>query len=138
MRLRGGAEADGAAATGQWSHPNNYVKEIVMNLIYTVLVALPLGLFISSRSTAVLSYLLVGSYLFSFQSTSVLLGWLGDSSTPAFGPSPEGFPAQAVTSEVIGYGVVNAVITIIGVGLVLAGARLRARRASRAHVVTVA
>ena len=108
-----------------------------MNLIYTVLVALPLGLFISSRSTAVLTYLLLGSYLFSFQNTSVLLGWVGHSSRPAFGPFPEGFPAEAVTSEVIGYGVVNAVIMLVGVALVLAGARLRARRASSRNVVSV-
>ena len=108
-----------------------------MNLIYTVLVALPLGLFISSRSTALLTYLLVGSYLFSFQNTSVLLGWLGHSDRPAFGPFPEGFPAEAATGEVIGYGVVNAVITLVGVGLVFAGARLRARRASKRNVVAV-
>ncbi len=108
-----------------------------MNLIYTVLIALPLGLLISSRSTAVLTYLLVGSYLFSFQNNYVLLGWLGHSSAPAFGPYPEGFPAEAATGEVIGYGVVNAVITLVGVGLVLLGARLRARRMSRRNVVTV-
>ena len=108
-----------------------------MNLIYNVLVALPLGLFLSSRSTAVLSYLLVGSYLFSFQNTSVLLGWLGHSSSPAFGPFPEGFPAEAATGEVIGYGVVNAVIALVGVGLVLLGARLRARRISNRNVVAV-
>ena len=108
-----------------------------MNLIYTVLVALPLGFFISSRSTAILSFLLVGSYLFSFQNTSVLLGWLGHSSTPAFGPYPEGFPAVASTGEVIGYGVVNAAIVGVGVGLVLAGARLRVRRVSKRNVLKV-
>ena len=108
-----------------------------MNLIYTVLVALPLGLFISSRSTAILTYLLIGSYLFSFQSTSVLLSWLGHGSDPAFGPYPEAFPAKAVTGEVIGYGVVNAAITLVGVGLVLLGARLRARQTSRRNVVAV-
>ena len=108
-----------------------------MNLIYTVLVALPLGLFVSSRSTALLSYLLVGSYLFSFQNTSVLLGWLGSQDRPAFGPFPDGFPAEAATGEVIAYGVVNTVITLVGVGLVLAGARLRARRASTRDVVAL-
>lgn len=108
-----------------------------MTLLYTVLIALPLGLFIQSRSTAVLSYLLIGSYLFSFQNTSVLLGWLGHSSTPAFGPHPEGFPARAQTGEVVGYGVVNAVVALVGVGLVLLGAALRARRASKRDVVTV-
>jgi hypothetical protein len=108
-----------------------------MNLIYTVLIALPLGLLISSRSTAVLSYLLIGSYLFSFQNTTVLLSWFGHGSDSAFGPHPEGFPAEAATGEVIGYGVVNAVITLVGVGLVLLGARLRTRRAARRNVVSV-
>jgi hypothetical protein len=109
-----------------------------MNLIYTVLVALPLGFFLSSRSTAVLSYLLVGSYLFSFQSTSLVLEWLGHKSPSAFGPFPEGFPAEAATSEVMGYGVVNAVITLVGVGLVVLGARIRTRREARRDVVAVA
>ena len=62
-----------------------------MNLIYTVLVALPLGVLLSSRSTAVLSYLLVGSYLFSFQSTSLVLEWLGHKSPSASGRSPRVF-----------------------------------------------
>ena len=109
-----------------------------MNLVYTVLVALPLGLLLPSRSTAVLFYLVVGSYLFSFQSIWLVLEWLGHQSRPAFGPFPEGFPAEAVTSEVIGYGVVNAVITLAGVGLVLLGARIRTRREARRNVVAVA
>lgn len=109
-----------------------------MNLLYTVLVALPLGLLVASRSTAVLSYLLLGSYLFSFQNTTVMLTWLGHGSHPAFGPSPDAFPAEAVTSEVVAYGAVNAAITLAGVGLVLLGARIRARRTARRHVVSVA
>ena len=108
-----------------------------MNLVYTILVALPLGFFLSSRSTAVLSYLLVGSYLFSFQSTWLLLQWLGHSSRSAFGPFPEGFPARSSTSEVLGYGSVNAVITLVGIGLVLLGARIRSRREARRDVVAV-
>lgn len=108
-----------------------------MNLIYTVLVALPLGFFLSSRSTAILSYLLIGSYLFSFQSVGVLLDWLGHNSPSAFGPFPDGFPAKASTSQYLGYGIVNAVITLIGVGLVVLGAWLRQRRAAKRDVVTV-
>ena len=108
-----------------------------MNLIYTVLLALPLGLLVASRSTAILTYLLIGSYLFSFQNTSVLLNWLGHGSDPAFGPYPEAFPAKAATGEVIGYGVVNVLITLVGVGLVVLGARLRANRMARRNVVAV-
>ena len=62
-----------------------------MNLVYTVLVALPLGFLLSSRSTAVLSYLLVGSYLFSFQSTSLVLEWLGHKAPRRSVRSPRGF-----------------------------------------------
>ena len=108
-----------------------------MNLIYTVLVALPLGLLISSRSTAILTYLLIGSYLFSFQNTSVLLSWLAHRDPSAFGPFPEGFPAESSNGELVGYGVINLLITLVGVGLVWFGGRLRARRASRLNVVAV-
>lgn len=108
-----------------------------MNLVYTVLAALPLGLFVASRSAALLSYLLIGSYLFSFQTTVLLLSWLGHDGKPAFGPFPQGLPANSAFGEVVGYGVVNAVITLVGVGLVLLGARLRSRRAARRDVVTV-
>ncbi|HET8600855.1 MAG TPA: hypothetical protein VFL99_11050 [Segeticoccus sp.] len=108
-----------------------------MNVIYTVLVALPLGVLLPSRSTAILTYLLVGSYLFSFQSTNLVLDWLGHSSPSAFGPFPDDFPAVSSNSAVFGYGVVNATITLAGVGLVLLGARLRRRRAAKREVVAV-
>jgi len=108
-----------------------------MNLIYTVLLALPIGLLIASRSTAIVTYLLIGSYLFSFQNTSVLLSWLGHSSKSAFGPFPDSFPAQAVDSEVFGYAVTNVLITLVGVGLVVLGGWLRARRVARRDIVAV-
>jgi len=108
-----------------------------VNLIYTVLVALPLGFFLSSRSTAVLSYLLIGSYLFSFQNLNILLDWLGHNSPSALGPFPDGFPAKASTSEFLGYGIVNLVITLTGVGLVVLGAWLQKRRSAKRDVVTV-
>jgi len=108
-----------------------------MNLVYTLLLAFPLGFFVTSRSTALLGYLLAGSYLFSFQSTGVLLDWLGHSSPSAFGPFPDGFPAKASTSETIGYGVVNLVITLVGVGLVLLGHYVASRRRTRRSAVSV-
>ena len=75
-----------------------------MTLLYTILIALPLGYFVKSRSTAVLAYLLAGSYLFSYQSTIVLLDWFGHESPSAFGPFPNDFPAEASSSETLGYG----------------------------------
>lgn len=108
-----------------------------MNLVYTILFALPLGYFVANRGVALLSYLLAGSYLFSFQSTGVLLDWLGHNSPSAFGPFPEGFPAEASWSETFGYGIVNLVITVVGIGLVLLGHGLASRRSAKKNAVVV-
>ncbi len=99
-----------------------------MNLIFTILIAGPLGYFVKTRSTAVLTYLLVGSYLFTYQSTIVTLDWFGHESPSAFGPFPDDFPAKASSSETLGYGLVNLAITAVGVGLVLLANYLAARR----------
>ena len=71
---------------------------------------------------------------FAFQSVSLVLSWIGHAGRPAFGPFPTSFPAVADNGEVIGYAAVNLVITTIGVGLVVLGHRLRARRQSRSEV----
>lgn len=107
-----------------------------MTLIYTILIALPLGYLIKTRSTAVLAYLLAGSYLFSYQSTIVLLDWFGHESPSAFGPFPNDFPANASSSETLGYGLVNLAITTVGIGLVLLGNRVAARRQPTRNYVT--
>lgn len=107
-----------------------------MNLIYTVLIAFPLGYFVQIRSTAVVTYLVAGSYLFSYQSTIVLLDWFGHSSPSAFGPFPDDFPARASSSETLGYGLVNLAITVVGIGLVLLGHWIAARRRAKRHTVT--
>ncbi len=99
-----------------------------MNLIFTVLIAFPLGYFVRNRSTAVLAYLLAGSYLFTYQSTIVLLDWFGHESPSAFGPFPDDFPAKASSGETLGYGLINLAITAVGVGLVLLANRIAARR----------
>lgn len=108
-----------------------------MNIIYSVLVAFPLGFFVASRGMAVISYLLAGSYLFSFQSTSVLLSWMSHSSPSAFGPFPKAFPVTYSNSEFFGYGAVNLVITVIGIGLVLLGHRVASRRRAKRGTVAV-
>lgn len=114
---------------------HNLTKETDMNLVYTVLIAFPLGYFIQTRSTALLSYLLAGSYLFSYQNVGVILDWLGHVSPSAFGPFPEDFPAKASTSETIGYGVINLVITVVGIGLVILGHRVATRRRAKKNPV---
>lgn len=107
-----------------------------MNLLYTVITALPLGLFVPRRQWALVAYLVTGSFLFTFQSIGVLLTWMagetGLAGGSGFGDPPTGpFPVTYSGSELTAYGVVNLVITLAGVGLVLLGSRLRARRASR-------
>jgi len=107
-----------------------------MTLIFTILIAFPLGYFVKTRSTAVLAYLLAGSYLFSYQSTIVLLDWFGHESPSAFGPFPDAFPAKASSSETLGYGLINLAITAVGVGLVLLANYLAARRHSKKLATT--
>lgn len=107
-----------------------------MNLFFTVLAALPLGFLVARREVALMSYLLVDSFLFTFQTLDVLLTWMsggtGVGGGSGFGDSPTGaFPIDYVKGEVIAYGVVNLLITGFGVGLVLLGARLRSRREVR-------
>ena len=107
-----------------------------MNLFFTIIAAFPLGFFVSRRQTALLSYLIVDSFLFTLQSLNLLLTWMSGGSglggSSGFGDTPSGsFPIDYSSSEVIAYGVVNAIITLIGVGLVLFGARVRSRRSAQ-------
>jgi hypothetical protein len=108
-----------------------------MNLLFTLLGALPLGLLVRRRHVAVLTYLLVDSFLFSFQTLTVLLTWMsgnqGIGGGSGFGDAPAGtFPISYAHGEVVAYGVVNLLITSAGVGLVLAGVGVRARRSAHA------
>ena len=110
-----------------------------MNLLFTVLGALPIGLLVHRRHVAVLTYLVVGSFVFSFQTFGVLLTWMsgqkGLGGGSGLGAAPTGsFPIHYATGELIAYGVVNLVITAAGVGLVLVGARIRSRRAAGREV----
>jgi hypothetical protein len=107
-----------------------------MNLLFTLVGALPLGLLVRRRHVALLTYLIVDSFLFSFQTLNVLLTWMsggtGIGGGSGFGDTPSGpFPVAYAQGEVLAYGVVNLVITTVGVGLVLLGARLRSRRSGR-------
>jgi hypothetical protein len=112
-----------------------------MNLFFTVLAAFPLGFLLTRRQAALLTYLIVDSFLFSLQSLNLLLTWMSGGSglggSSGFGDTPSGqFPIDYSSSEVAAYGLVNAIITLVGVGLVLLGSRLRARRtANRASDV---
>lgn len=110
-----------------------------MNVIFTLVFAFPIGFLVKRRSTAILTYLATGAILFSYQSLSVLLDWMANQPPAAFGPSPTGgFPVAYSGSELLGYGVVNLVIFGVGVGLVILGTKLAARRAARKNAVPVA
>jgi hypothetical protein len=112
-----------------------------VNLFFTILAAFPLGFLVTRRQIALLAYLIVGSFVFSLQSVNLLLTWMSGGSglggSSGFGDTPSGqFPIDYSSSEVIAYGVVNGLITLVGVGLVLLGARVRARRTTNnAHDV---
>jgi hypothetical protein len=69
-----------------------------MNLFFTALGALPLGLLVGRRHWALFTYLLVDSFFFSFQTLNVLLTWMsgGKGSGAVRGsvtPRPAAFPS---------------------------------------------
>lgn len=112
-----------------------------MNIIFTVLFAFPIGWFVKQRGLAVVGFLAADAILFTFQTLGVLLDWLGPTqgmSGTAFGPKPTGIPAPYSNSELTGYGLVNLVVIVVGVGLVVLGTHVAGRRSARRMVTTVA
>jgi hypothetical protein len=112
-------------------------------LLFTLLGALPLGVLVRRRHVAVLAYLTAGSFVFTLQTVTVLLTWMsggkGIGGGSGFGESPSGtFPIDYASGEVIAYGLVNLLMTLTGVGLVLVGGRLRARRSVRRRITDAA
>lgn len=112
-----------------------------MNLYFCLLATIPLGYFVPRRHVAVLTYLLIDSFLFTYQTLGVLLTWLSGSKGigggSAFGPAPDSIPLKYSGSELAAYGIVNLVLVLVGLGLVLLGARLRARRLNSRRAVDV-
>jgi len=111
-----------------------------MNIIFTVLFAVPIGFLITQRGLAIVAYLALDALLFTFQTLSVLLDWLGPTqgmSGKAFGPKPTGFPVEYSNGEMGSYGLVNLIVVLAGVGLVVLGSYLARRRAQRRTAVSV-
>lgn len=109
-----------------------------MNLVFTIVSAFAIGFFVRRRAHAVLTYLVLDALLFTFQTLGVLLAWLANDPPVAFGPSPQGtLPLAYDSNEYVGYGVVNAVIVAVGVGLVVLGSHVARRRAARPEAVPV-
>ncbi len=85
-----------------------------MIAILTILLAFPLGFFLSSRLAANTAYAIAYLWAFVFQGTYLMLDMLDGGKDPAF--EPDTFP--------ISYGVVAATIFAVGFGLVALGHRV--------------
>jgi hypothetical protein len=93
-----------------------------VELIIMLLAPLPIGYFIRNRMAAYLAYVALHSFVFTFQSTTLLKEWNGGDYS-AFARNP-----AAVDWS---YGVVNLLIFAAGLGLVTLGSWLSAKRKAR-------
>ncbi|MFF9127840.1 hypothetical protein ACF09J_32030 [Streptomyces sp. NPDC014889] len=93
-----------------------------MELIVMVLAAFPLGYLIRSRTAALVTYIAIHSFMFSFQNTSLLMEWLGGDHSA--------FPKGA-TSPPWSYLLVNLAIYAAGLGLVALGGKVRAKAGAK-------
>ena len=78
-----------------------------MNIILTILIGFPLGYLIRSRGTAVITYVLVDSYLFTFQTAFLIMQWV-DGDDHAFGTRGRDWSAER-TTQFVSYLVLNGV-----------------------------
>ncbi len=106
-----------------------------MMILFAILATLPIGYFVADRSRAVLAYLVAASFLFTYQTCTLVMEWVMGSKA-AFGPNT-GQRDMAFSEEPTGYAMVNLVALLVGVGLVVLGGRLRARRSAKKGVVSV-
>ena len=84
-----------------------------------LLAPFPIGFFIRNRMAAYLAYVALHSFVFTFQSTTLLKEWTGGDYS-AYVKNP-----AAVDWS---YGLVNLLIFAVGLGLVTFGSWLSARR----------
>ena len=103
-----------------------------MELIVMILVPLPLGLLVRSRTAAYLAYIAIHSFVFTFQTANLIMEW-ANGSTEAFGSFPD-----FNNGDVWGYGIINLVIYGVGLGLVTLGYRIRTKRNARRNSVELA
>ncbi len=99
-----------------------------MELIVMIVAAFPIGFFIRNRTPAYITFIAVHGFVFTFQTLMLTIEWIGGSKA-AFGPYPKADKAQ-----VWSYAAVNLVIFVVGLGLVLLGQRVAARRHLGARV----
>ncbi|MDI2125487.1 hypothetical protein [Yinghuangia seranimata] len=100
-----------------------------MELAILLVLPLPLGYFVRDRLAAYLAYVAVHSYVFTFQTMTLTKAWVGGDHS-AFAKDPDAVEWA--------YGAVNLAFYAVGLTLVAAGRRLRARRTGRAAGVDLA
>ena len=93
-----------------------------MELIVTILVALPLGFFVHSRVAAYVAFIAIHSFVFSYQCMELIREWVGGDYSV--------FP-KVPKAGAWSYAVVNLIIYAAGFGLVALGRKLRAKRRNR-------
>ena len=101
-----------------------------MNLFLLILAPFPLGFFLRNRTAAFIAYIAAVQFVFTFQTALLLLDWGGGDEAAFGGPFPDHDLGQ-----VFGYGAVNVIIFVVGLGLVTLGARLGRSRRSKANRV---
>ncbi len=96
-----------------------------------ILTAFPIGYLIKQRLAAFVIYIGVHSFVFTFQTASLLIEWAGGDDA-AFGSYP-----NASTANVWGYALVNLAIYLVGLALVFLGNRVATGRANRSAAVNL-
>ena len=96
-----------------------------MELIVTILVALPLGFFIPSRVAAYVAFIAIHSFVlsFSYQCMELIREWVGGDYSA--------FPRSDPQAGTWNYAVINLIIYAAGFGLVALGRKLGAKRRNR-------
>jgi hypothetical protein len=132
------------ADAGNTSNRNSTFRiglEILMNLLVTPVLVVFIGLIVRSRLIATLLYLVIEAILFTFQTLTVLLGWLGGELTVfedgMFGPTPTGLPLVLDEGDLWSYGLVNLAIMVVGVALIVVIVTLRNRSRAKRTAATV-
>lgn len=106
-----------------------------MNVVFTILIAFPLGFLIRQRGTAVISFVLANSFLFTFQTAFLVMKWV-DGDEHAFGDRGRDWSTEQ-SAQFYSYVVLNGLIIAAGIGLVVLGHKIRAGRNAKRDVVAV-
>ena len=85
--------------------------------------------------TAVVTYVLLNSFLFTFQTAFLVMKWV-DGDEHAFGERGRDWSGEQY-GQFYSYIVINALIIAVGVGIVILGNKFRASRTAKRNVVAV-